>query len=994
MSEKHLGEITLRIVQGGNPVSETSLWRSLRLSFGLAMLALTASGCTRTFWRGRADREVAYLVAEKSNNPRWALPPGFNLNMDPRSRYYDPTNPDRPPLPPDDPYSHVYMHHVDGKRHAPWWHRNGELPGLVNPGWRQRLGEYCETTPDGAVKLDLPGAVALSYIHSPVHRTQLETLYLSALDVSTERFRFNTQLFAGTGVTWLRAGPQSRNARIIPGPGGGAISRSQLTVQNSGTPGTNTVLSKQFATGADLLVGFANSFVWQLAGPQQNTTNSIVNFSLVQPLLRAGGRIVTLEQLTIVERTLLANLRAYERWRHGWFSNVAVGSTQNTQQLSRRGGGFGGTGLSGFSGQGIGGLGGVAAASGFGGNQLGGQGGVGGAQAAAVAGLAGGGAGQVGGFIGLLQQQQQIANAENALNLQVRTLKLLEANLEAGLIDIAQVDIFRQSIETSRANLLNARIGFENAQDTFKVQQLGLPPDLPIVFDDAMIRPFQLVDPALNVLQSEFAQLVDRVSSGEQEPTEEQLAAAIANLAALRVQIAQAIAGARQDLAVLEGRSEARMARMSPDERPLFLTERRRLADSLGEFETRLEQTAPRVEALESGLGPDTRGETANALVALASSLSGLTQEISLVKALARLESVTLEPVELSTVDALQIARVHRLDWMNARAALVDQWRLIAFNANALRSNLTVTINGDMSTIGNNPLRFESAAGNLTAGLRFDAPITRLLERNNYRQALIQYQQQRRGLIQFEDQQNQGLRQDMRVLKQLEINMEIQRRAVAIAVRRVDQTREVLSEPPAPAQPGQPASTLGPTSAQNLLTALQALSDSQNNFMSVWLQYYSNRLELYVDLGIMRLDERGMWIDEPLDKNLAQLEDMYPLPPELPIDWLRDVGLDPDAAPVGVPTEGVPSLGERVPESPAEAVQPGMELPSPDDNPAPGPEPGSDNAESPLFGPPGVGDSESVGKENRAFRDMFFGRRKSTSAGKQSGKPVQVSSRR
>jgi hypothetical protein len=157
-------------------------------------------------------------------------------------------------------------------------------------------------------------------------------------------------------VTWLRAGAQSRNARIVPGPGGGAQSRSQLTVTNSGTPGTNTVLSKQFATGADLLVGFANSFVWQLAGPQQNTTNSILNFSLIQPLLRAGGRIVTLEQLTIVERTLLANLRAYERWRHGWFSFVATGSMQNVAALSRRGGGFGGTGLSGFSGQGVGGL--------------------------------------------------------------------------------------------------------------------------------------------------------------------------------------------------------------------------------------------------------------------------------------------------------------------------------------------------------------------------------------------------------------------------------------------------------------------------------------------------------------------------------------------------------------------------------------------------------------------------------------------------------------
>jgi len=928
-------------------------------------------GCTRTFWRGRADREVAYLVAEKSNNPRWALPPGFNLNIDPRSRYYDPTNPDRPPLPPDDPYSHVYMHHVDGKRHAPWWHRNGELPALPNPGWRQRLGEYCEMTPEGAVKLDLPGAVALSYIHSPTHRTQLENLYLSALDVSTERFRFNTQLFAGTGVSWLRAGAQSRNARIVPGPGGGARSRSQLTVNNNGT-NNNVVLSKQFATGADLLVGFANSFVWQLAGPQQNTTNSILNFSLIQPLLRAGGRIVTLEQLTIVERTLLANLRAYERWRHGWFSSIATGSNQGVQGPSRRGGGFGGTGLSGFSGQGVGGLGGVASASGFLGAQLGGGGQVGGVQGAAVAGLAGGGAGNVGGFIGLLQQKQQIDNAENSLNLQIRTLKLLEANLEANTIDIGQVDTFRQSIETSRANLLNAKIGFENSFDTFKVQQLGLPPDLPIALDDQMIRPFQLVDPALNRLQTRFAQFIDGMSASEQGPTVEELTASAEELSALRGEIAQALVTARSDLAVLDERTEARLRPMTPPERTVFLGEKRRLAERLAELRERYEQSQALLDRVRGGIAPGTRDESANALVAQATSLSGLTQEISLVKALARLESITLEPMELSTVDALQIARVHRLDWMNARASLVDQWRLIAFNANALRSNMTVTINGDMSTIGNNPLRFESATGNLTAGLRFDAPITRLAERNNYRQALIQYQQTRRGLIQFEDTTNQGLRQDMRVLKQLEINMEIQRRAVSIAVRRVDQSREVLNQPPGPVAPGQPPSALGPTAATSLLSALQALSDSQNAFMSVWLQYYSNRLETYVDLGIMRLDDRGVWIDEPLDQNLAALEEMYPLPPELPVEWMRIAGLDPNAAPVGLPTEGVPTLSDQALEqSPAELREEALELPAPEGAPMPEMEEFSPPGAEPPGGAPQA--AAPGARPKRTLRSFLFG---------------------
>ncbi|HVW39409.1 MAG TPA: TolC family protein, partial [Pirellulales bacterium] len=369
---------------------------------------------------------------------------------------------------------------------------------------------------------------------------------------------------------------------------------------------------------------------------------------------------------------------------------------------------------------------------------------------------------------------------------------------------------------------------------------------------------------------------------------------------------------------------------MSPRERREFLDQKQRLAGNVAEFESRYGESETVLESTRANLRPGTRRETADALVQIANKLAEFTQEISLTKALARLESVTLEPMELSSVDALQIARVHRLDWMNARASLVDQWRLIAFNANALRSNLTVTINGDMGTLGNNPLRFESATGNFTAGLRFDAPITRLAERNNYRQALIQYQQQRRALIQFEDATNLGLRQDLRVLKQLEVNLEIQRRAVAIAIRRVDNTREVLSRPPDIAAAGQAAaSTLSPTAAINMISALQALSDSQNNFMSVWLQYYSNRLETYVDLGIMRLDERGMWIDEPLDKNLAALEEMYPLPPELPVDWLRAGGLDPETAPAALPNEGVPQLDEQEYEQTPGELKEGLEVPGP-----------------------------------------------------------------
>ena len=59
--------------------------------------------------------------------------------------------------------------------------------------------------------------------------------------------------------------------------------------------------------------------------------------------------------------------------------------------------------------------------------------------------------------------------------------------------------------------------------------------------------------------------------------------------------------------------------------------------------------------------------------------------------------------------------------------------------------------------------------------------------------------------------------------------------------------------------------------------------------MSVWLNYYSNRVLLIRDLGIMQLDENGSWIEMPLDKTLCLDEaTLCELPPEVPQQWIEE----------------------------------------------------------------------------------------------------------
>ncbi len=608
--------------------------------------------------------------------------------------------------------------------------------------------------------------------------------------------------------------------------------------------------------------------------------------NLVQPLLRGAGRVIALEQLTIVERALLANLRAFQRYRHGFYTQVAVGDLGVTGP-SRRGGFLGGTGLTGFTGQGSGGLGGVGSATGFGSTfRTSGTGGGGGAGT----GFAGGGAGTIGGFIGLLQQLQQLRNTEDSLALQMNQLSKLESYHAAGLITLIQVDNLRQAVETEKATLLQAQNSFLATLDNFKVSTMGLPPDLPVALDDSLIRQFQFLDPRATAIGQSVVALRAAVGGLPAQPSAEELKTAVAGARNVEEGLDAHFQAIDQDYQTLDERTPTRLLSMTPEAIKEFRSEMDQEREKLTEIKKRYASFSATMDAIDEKIGQDPPEESIRKIVEWVGDFDRLVEEASLVQARARLESVILEPVKLDPHQALDTALANRLDIMNSRAALVDSWRLIAFNANALRSDVTVAFHGDMTTTGENPLKFRGHTGSLSASLQVDPPFTRLLERNNYRQALIDYSQDRRQFVQFVDGIHQSMRNLARNLEQLQTNLEIQRRAVAISIRRVDLTRENLSQPKPPAAPGEKPQQFGDTAAVDLLNALSDLRNTQNNFMSVWLNHYATRMVLDRDLGTMQLDERGRWIDRqggeiPTPSDIEELE----LPPPVPAGMLEEL---------------------------------------------------------------------------------------------------------
>src|SRR5438874_2635536 len=128
----------------------------------LLVLVLLASGCTRAFYRNQADRETYQATNERDHDPRWELP-SVKIEPPPESRLFDPYNPDRPPMPPDDPAAHRYMHCANGMLGYRRWHKYGDAPIVENPDWR----EFLQLDKDGVLVLTPERSVELGLLHSP-----------------------------------------------------------------------------------------------------------------------------------------------------------------------------------------------------------------------------------------------------------------------------------------------------------------------------------------------------------------------------------------------------------------------------------------------------------------------------------------------------------------------------------------------------------------------------------------------------------------------------------------------------------------------------------------------------------------------------------------------------------------------------------------------------------------------------------------------------------
>lgn len=777
------------------------------VSFLVLLVFAGGTGCTRSVYRQQADNDAYQLMELQAQRldlqpQEWVIDPGVE------SRLNDPNDPDHPPMPEDDPASHEIMR-VGPKE-------PGAQPSVVNERWR----EFLPADGSGTVVLDVRRAVEVAARNSREFQTVKEDLYLSALDLSEQRYAFQPRFGLGA------LGARTENGELR----GGGVKRA-ASVDTLGS------MSLMTGWGTELLTRFVNAFIWDFNNGKISTASTLLDFAIVQPLMRFGGRARVLEPLTRSERHLLANVRRMEQYQQGFYLNivagrdVADGPVRSVNAETTASGALAGTPS---------GVGGVPRAS---------------------------------GYLGLLEEQQRIRNLESNVAGLRSSLAQLQAAFDAGRASsLLQVLQARGALQNAQSSLLTARAAYETRIDSFKTE-IGLPPRLPLAVRDTMLSRFSVFDTAMTELQNRINDINSRLRDVD-NLTAETLGMALRDMRALKPAYTARFAAARRDYVTF--------SEVLPVREQQFAKLRQRTdAQSVGLEADRFDSKALRAKAVASDQGLATlqrsvetafaelaalEGELATLDFATARSraseagteLSSSVLELALTHAGARIESLVLPPSDLGEERAIEVAKANRLDWMNARAELVDAWRQIDFNANPLMSGLDIAFSGDLGTTQGEAAHFDARAGRLRGTVQLDTPLDRLRERNDYREAQVEYQRARRDYMLYEDRVTQSLRNTLRLVDLGQLNFELRRAAVQSALQQVDLARLRLIEPP---RPGQAAAQIGVTAARDLVSALSDLLNAQNDFLALWVGNEVLRMELDFELGLMQIDSRGQWIE-------------------------------------------------------------------------------------------------------------------------------------
>ncbi|MGJ8726692.1 MAG: TolC family protein [Roseibacillus sp.] len=235
--------------------------------------------------------------------------------------------------------------------------------------------------------------------------------------------------------------------------------------------------------------------------------------------------------------------------------------------------------------------------------------------------------------------------------------------------------------------------------------------------------------------------------------------------------------------------------------------------------------------------------------------------------------------LSLGSQEAFRVALDHRLPLFNQIDRFEDNKRQVAIAANQLKADLNLLASSSVSTDGGptDYVNFDFNKVRTTVGLQLNLPLDRLRERNTYRATLINFESATRTLGQNFDELRNLLDRRIRELEQFRQSYEIQRNAVVLAARRVEGNQLRLKA--------------GTVIFRRLSESQDALISAQNAETLALVDYLGARLNLLIDLGVLKSDEKRYWLKENPSK--IKFQNAPPLENSLPLE-MGDTVISPE----------------------------------------------------------------------------------------------------
>ncbi|MCP3918329.1 MAG: TolC family protein [bacterium] len=198
--------------------------------------------------------------------------------------------------------------------------------------------------------------------------------------------------------------------------------------------------------------------------------------------------------------------------------------------------------------------------------------------------------------------------------------------------------------------------------------------------------------------------------------------------------------------------------------------------------------------------------------------------------------------------EAVEVALVNRLDLINQTEQLEDSARGLRIAKDSLRPRLDLSVGYDAPVGPDGSFTGQDIGDEtLTAGLSFEIPIDKVNDANAYRAARIGYMQDRRDYEEFRDNLVVEIESAFRELERRVQSLDIQRQLITDQEKNEKIARLRFEQ--------------GDFSNRDVVEAEEALLDARNSLINEQVNYEIARLQLLRDLGILFIEEDGMWTE-------------------------------------------------------------------------------------------------------------------------------------